>query len=73
VPVARTFKSDRGRRDASRAADNRHAVDYRHFIDSLKRKPQAVAAYGFLVAQRSVHCGLRSFVLPSCPGRSSKD
>jgi hypothetical protein len=31
----------------SRAADNRHALDYRHFIDSLKRKPQAFRGLAF--------------------------
>jgi hypothetical protein len=31
----------------SRAADNRHALDYRHFIDSLKRKPQAFRGFAF--------------------------
>lgn len=31
----------------SRAADNRHALDYRHFIDSLKRKPQAFKGLAF--------------------------
>ncbi len=32
---------------ASRAADNRHALDYRHFIESLKRKPQAFRGLAF--------------------------
>ncbi|MDS0862969.1 IS21 family transposase [Burkholderia pseudomultivorans] len=31
----------------SRAHDNRHALDYRHFIDSLKRKPQAFKGLAF--------------------------
>jgi len=31
----------------SRAADNRHALDYRHFIDSLRRKPQAFKGLAF--------------------------
>jgi len=32
---------------SSRAHDNRHALDYRHFIDSLKRKPQAFKGLAF--------------------------
>jgi hypothetical protein len=31
----------------SRAADNRHALDYRHFIDSLRRRPQAFKGLAF--------------------------
>lgn len=31
----------------SRAHDNRHALDYRHFIGSLKRKPQAFKGLAF--------------------------
>ena len=31
----------------SRANDNRHALDYRHFIGSLKRKPQAFKGLAF--------------------------
>jgi hypothetical protein len=31
----------------TRAADNRHALDYRHFIDSLRRKPQAFKGLAF--------------------------
>ncbi len=31
----------------SRAADNRHALDYRHFIDLLRRKPQAFMGLAF--------------------------
>jgi GntR family transcriptional regulator/MocR family aminotransferase len=31
----------------SRADDNRHALDYRHFIDSLRRKPQAFKGLAF--------------------------
>ncbi|MGF6652850.1 hypothetical protein OKW34_003439 [Paraburkholderia youngii] len=31
----------------SRAHDNRHALDYRHFIDALKRKSQAFKGLAF--------------------------
>ncbi|MFM0074591.1 IS21 family transposase [Paraburkholderia sediminicola] len=32
---------------SSRAGDNRRSLDYRHFIDSLKRKPQAFKGLAF--------------------------
>lgn len=32
---------------SSRAGDNRRALDYRHFIDALKRKPQAFKGLAF--------------------------
>ena len=31
----------------SRAGNNRHALDYRHFIEGLKRKPQAFKGLAF--------------------------